>query len=361
MKSKIEFCVPPFFRFHSLEYDFLREKTGKTFQYASRGRYSIYHIIHSLEIKKGVLLPAYFCETILEVLTSLKIPFQFYDLDLEDLNPDIFSIERELQLTGYDGVLVPSLYGNSADLPQIELLCQKYGAKMIDDAAQSFGAVGSDGRLVGTYGAAGLLAFSPGKSTMAHMGSLYWTSNEKYNYPHTRHSVYHFLCYINFLLNRQLVYFTRYVPFFWIFGLYHKLLKEQMLVNDSITGFEEKILGGVLKALFDGKFQVYEFYWDYFDRTLKNTKNYRVIRNIHGRKSVPRKIILLFYDKAECDKMKNYLYKKKIAFFPGYKLLPGDYSGIPNTMKIVDHIIELPIEDNKKRMQYMVDMINNYN
>ncbi len=152
--------MPSLFSNCALDYTLLREKTGKEFRYASKGRYALYHILTSLQVKKGLLLPAYFCDTILYALDRIDIPYQFYDIDFRDLNPDVQSIEKKLSVTGYDAVLVPSFYGYAADLPAIELLCRKYSAKMIDDAAQSFGAIASDGRMVG---------FS-----LFHRGSLLW-------------------------------------------------------------------------------------------------------------------------------------------------------------------------------------------
>lgn len=358
MKNKIEFCVPPLFDKHALDYALLKEKTGKEFRYASKGRYAFYHILMSLEIKKGLLLPAYFCGTILCTLNLLDVPYQFYDLDLRDLNPDPQSIEKKLQLTGYDAVLVPSFYGYAADLPTIELICKKYGAKMIDDAAQSFGAVAYDGKMVGTYGAGGFLAFSPGKSTMAHMGSLYWTSNNAYAYQQTKHSLYHFLCYLNFYLNRQMIYVSRYIPIFSMLGFYHKLLKDEKVINDTMARFENRILGGCIQALFDEKFLFYDSLWNSFTNRLTNNKDFRVIKNIHGQKSVQRKIVLLFHDEERCKEVKQYFREQGIGFFAGYSLLPGDYTDIPNTMRIVNHIIELPIENNLLKMEYMLNTIN---
>ncbi len=358
MKNKVEFCVPSLFSNCALDYTLLKEKTGKEFRYASKGRYALYHILTSLQVKKGLLLPAYFCDTILYALDRIDIPYQFYDIDFRDLNPDVQSIEKKLSVTGYDAVLVPSFYGYAADLPAIELLCRKYSAKMIDDAAQSFGAIASDGRMVGTYGDGGFLAFSPGKSTMAHMGSLYWTSNQTYAYQETRHNLYHFLCYLNFLFNRQLIYSTRHIPVFSMLGFYHKLLRDEAVINDTIAKFEDKILGGCIQALFDETFCFYSSIWNSFTSRLIKQEDFRIIGNVHGQKSVQRKIVLLFQEQKRCDEVKQYLQEKGIGFFAGYRLLPGDYADIPNTMRIVNHIIELPIENHVARMEYMLNTIN---
>ena len=64
------------------------------------------------------------------------------------------------------------LYGNPVDYPGIEKICKDFGVKLIDDAAQSFGAK-LNGRLAGTWGDAGFFSFSPGKSTPGHLGSFF--------------------------------------------------------------------------------------------------------------------------------------------------------------------------------------------
>lgn len=53
------------------------------------------------------------------------------------------------------------LYGNPVDYPGIEKICKDFGIKLIDDAAQSFGAK-LNGRLAGTWGDAGFFPFLPG-------------------------------------------------------------------------------------------------------------------------------------------------------------------------------------------------------
>ena len=55
-------------------------------------------------------------------------------------------------------LLVASMYGNPADMVQLEGLCKEHGIKLIDDAAQSFGAKIQD-RFIGTFGDAGFMAF----------------------------------------------------------------------------------------------------------------------------------------------------------------------------------------------------------
>ena len=41
-----------------------------------------------------ILLPAYFCPSVLQVIHQIGLYYKFYDLDIEDLNPSVFSIEK---------------------------------------------------------------------------------------------------------------------------------------------------------------------------------------------------------------------------------------------------------------------------
>ena len=91
------------------------------------------------------------------------------------------------------------LYGNPVDYPGIEKICKDFGVKLIDDAAQSFGAK-LNGRLAGTWGDAGFFSFSPGKSTPGHLGSFFWTS-KRYILIRDTGFLYYFPIYISICKN----------------------------------------------------------------------------------------------------------------------------------------------------------------
>ena len=178
----IELFVPEKIQKKSFDLDKLSSDLEKKLMYASKGRYALYKIIkYYITIypnKSYILLPAYYCETVYNTLKLLDIKYIFYDLDLDDLNPSLDSIEQIIENRKDEilGVIVPSLYGNAANLVDIGQLCKRNNLMMIDDAAQSFGAE-LDGKKVGTYGEAGFFSISPGKPTAAHMGSYYWIDN----------------------------------------------------------------------------------------------------------------------------------------------------------------------------------------
>lgn len=206
-KIKIALFVPEKTHNQFLDISRLNAMTGKEFRYAAKGRYAIEHILREYKDRGNtILLPAYFCPSVLEVIKRLNLSYEFYDLDLQDLNPSFFSIERMLYKNSEKirAVIVPSFYGNPADLQAILEVCKRYKVPMLDDAAQSFGAM-LDGKYVGTFGDGGLFAFSPGKATAGHMGSFFW-SRKDIIWKLSRHPVYHRLCYRNYIENRLKAY-----------------------------------------------------------------------------------------------------------------------------------------------------------
>ena len=60
-------------------------------------------------------------------------------------------------------VVVVHLYGQMADMPAIEALCQRHGLLLIEDCAQAHGAT-LDGRMAGTWGDAASFSFYPTKN-----------------------------------------------------------------------------------------------------------------------------------------------------------------------------------------------------
>ncbi len=83
-----------------------------------------------------------------------------------DVEPDTALIDPArvgAAITPRTRVLMPvSLYGQCADLPALEAIAARHGLALVEDAAQSFGAV-IDGRPSGSFGAFGATSFFPSK------------------------------------------------------------------------------------------------------------------------------------------------------------------------------------------------------
>jgi dTDP-4-amino-4,6-dideoxygalactose transaminase len=86
----------------------------------------------------------------------------FIDIDPETFNIDVKLIEAAI--TKKTRAILPvHLFGQPADLAPIADLCRKYGLKLIEDSAQSFGAK-YGGKKTGAYGDVGCFSFFPSKN-----------------------------------------------------------------------------------------------------------------------------------------------------------------------------------------------------
>lgn len=86
----------------------------------------------------------------------------FVDIDPATFNIDIDKIESAI--TPRTRAVIPvHLYGQPADLGPLVALCQSHGLRLIEDCAQSFGAVYRQ-RMTGAWGDAGCFSFFPSKN-----------------------------------------------------------------------------------------------------------------------------------------------------------------------------------------------------
>lgn len=86
----------------------------------------------------------------------------FVDIDPATFNIDPAGIENAI--TERTRAVIPvHLFGLPADLRPIAALCEKHGLRMVEDCAQSFGAV-YQGRMTGAWGDLGCFSFFPSKN-----------------------------------------------------------------------------------------------------------------------------------------------------------------------------------------------------
>ncbi len=356
-KLEIRRFYPPKFDKKPLNNEWLTNYFGRPLEYASTGKSSLYHILKSLNCKDYILVPNYICGSVLKPIKKCNLVPVFYDIDIEDLNPSIESIDYFYSKYSCKTLLAASMYGNPANMTEIEQYCKDKGIILIDDAAQSFGATLS-GKNIGTFGDAGFFSFSPGKPVVAHMGSFFWTSNNEYRFDRTRHYLIHKLAYMNFYINRVKVY--SFGNIFKAFQYINPILcKIFDISNDQICEFENEILGGVLHAHFNGQFNFRREYYSKFIGNLKVNSLVRVINSIRG-ESNPHKIVLKARDKETAQNFISFMTENKIFVGNGYSLLANDLSYLPNSKKIDGTIIELPIEDSYGRMDYLFNKVEEF-
>lgn len=115
-----------------------------------------------------VALPAYCCYDIATAADGAGVQVLLYDLDPATLGPDLQTLGAALE-QGAGTVVVAHLHGIPVDLEAVRSLTRRYGALLIEDAAQGAGAA-YGGRPLGSFGSLGVLSFGRGKGVTSGRG-----------------------------------------------------------------------------------------------------------------------------------------------------------------------------------------------
>ncbi len=137
----------------------------------NRARYAIQLALEAMEIGEGddVVIPSFVCDAVLVPIRNVGANPVFAEIG-PDLHLTADTVGRAIT-NKTRCVIVPHLFGNVAPIDAIENRLRGTGIHLIDDAAQSFGAR-CGGRLVGTFGACGILGLGPGKSLAGPAGGM---------------------------------------------------------------------------------------------------------------------------------------------------------------------------------------------
>ena len=138
---------------------------------AGSGTQAMEHALAAVEISAGarVALSAYDFPGNFLTIHALGAHPVLVDADPATGQMDPASLETNLRQFGVSAVVVSHLHGGVADLPAILSLCQRHGAALIEDCCQSPGAV-LNGRMLGTWGRAGVVGFGGGKPVSCGRG-----------------------------------------------------------------------------------------------------------------------------------------------------------------------------------------------
>ncbi len=134
----------------------------------SNGTSAIELAARALKIGPGdeVILPANTFFATAEGISILGATPVFVDVDEETALIDPGLIERAI--TKNTKLIIPvHLYGQMADMPRIMEIADRHGIPVVEDCAQSHGAM-ADGRKAGTFGVAATYSFYPGKNLGAY-------------------------------------------------------------------------------------------------------------------------------------------------------------------------------------------------
>lgn len=118
--------------------------------------------------KTVVALPAFSCFDVGSAAVGVDARVALYDLDPNTLAPDLDSFNSALA-SGARVAIVAPLYGIPVDWDEVERCAQRYGAVLVEDAAQGAGAAWR-GRPLGALGRLSVLSFGRGKGWSAIRG-----------------------------------------------------------------------------------------------------------------------------------------------------------------------------------------------
>lgn len=102
----------------------------------------------------------------------------FIDTEYDTWNMDPAALEKAFELyPGVKLVVVAHLYGVPAKIDEIRTICDAHGAKLIEDAAESFGAT-YKGVQTGSFGDFSIISFNGNKIITGSAGGMYLTNSK---------------------------------------------------------------------------------------------------------------------------------------------------------------------------------------
>ena len=118
-----------------------------------------------------------FAATVNPVVYEGGIPV-FIDSEYETWNMDPEALERAFELyPEAKTVIVANLYGTPAKLDEISDICERHGATLIEDAAESLGAT-YKGKQTGSFGKYNIISFNGNKIITGSSGGMLLTDDE---------------------------------------------------------------------------------------------------------------------------------------------------------------------------------------
>lgn len=147
----------------------------------SSGRAALALILRALQRlspRRRVIVPAYTCFSVPAAIVKSGLEVVPCDLGDGSLDFDFARLEELVARVEPLCVVPTDLFGVPADVGRVRELCRAAGVFVVEDAAQGFGTVSSEGPL-GTLGDVGFFSFARGKTiTCGHGGAIVTNSDE---------------------------------------------------------------------------------------------------------------------------------------------------------------------------------------
>ncbi len=147
----------------------------------SSGTAGLHLALKVLNIKENDFV---FCSDLTFVATANVIKYEkavpvFIDSELSSWNMCPVSLEIAFQKYKPKAVIITDIYGQSADYNILRNICIKNNTPIIEDAAESFGAV-YDGKKCGTFGDISVLSFNGNKIITTSGGGMILSNNKSF-------------------------------------------------------------------------------------------------------------------------------------------------------------------------------------
>jgi dTDP-4-amino-4,6-dideoxygalactose transaminase len=131
--------------------------------------------------ESGIVLPSMTFAATAEAVVRQGLKPVFAEIDENTGCVTLETLEEAIRQSPIPvrGMIVVHLYGRACDMPAISAYCARTGIKLLEDCAQSHGAV-IGGKQVGTWGDAATFSFYPGKNlgALGDAGAITTQSDE---------------------------------------------------------------------------------------------------------------------------------------------------------------------------------------
>ncbi len=156
------------------------EKIGCKYSVAlSAGTASLHLAMKLVGIKPGDKV---FCSDMTFAATVNPVVYEggvpvFIDTEYDTWNMDPVALEKAFELyPNVKVVVIAHLYGTPGKIDELKAVCDKHGAVIVEDAAESLGAT-YKGKQIGDFGAVGCISFNGNKIITGSSGGMLLTNN----------------------------------------------------------------------------------------------------------------------------------------------------------------------------------------
>lgn len=146
----------------------------------SSGTAAIHLALKAVGVGEGDIV---FCQSLTFSASANPILYQgakpvFIDSELGNWNMDPKLLEEAFEKYTPKAVIIVHLYGLSAKIDEIKLICEKYNVPLIEDAAESLGTIYKN-KWTGTFGDYGIFSFNGNKIITTSGGGMLVSNNEE--------------------------------------------------------------------------------------------------------------------------------------------------------------------------------------